>query len=67
MRDDTDDRVTVDAARASMKYGRWGSMRAITPNAARNRGVRSQETVEQPPTGTFRGMLDGTVFRAPIW
>jgi len=65
MRDDTDDRVTVDAARAIMKYGVGVKCATITPNAARIKeyGLKRQW---DSPNGTIRGMLDGTVFRAPI-
>lgn len=65
MRDDTDDRVTVDAARAIMKYGVGVKCATITPNADRieEYGLKRQW---ESPNGTIRGMLDGTVFRVPI-
>ncbi len=65
MRDDTDDQVTIDAARAIMKYGVGVKCATITPNADRieEYGLKKQWN---SPNGTIRGMLDGTVFRAPI-
>lgn len=65
MRDETDDQVTIDAARAIMKYGVGVKCATITPNADRieEYGLKKQWN---SPNGTIRGMLDGTVFRAPI-
>jgi len=64
-RDDTDDQVTVAAARAVMKHRVGVKCATITPNAARveEYGLKRQWS---SPNGTIRGMLDGTVFRAPI-
>ncbi len=64
-RDDTDDRVTVDAANAIKKHKVGVKCATITPNAAR---VKEYDLKKQwrSPNGTIRGMLDGTVFRAPI-
>jgi isocitrate dehydrogenase len=64
-RDRTDDQVTVDAARAIMKYGVGVKNATITPNADRVReyGLKKQW---KSPNGTIRAMLDGTVFRKPI-
>lgn len=65
-RDETDDRVTVDAARAVMKYGVGVKCATITPTEDR---VREYDLKEQwkSPNGTIRAMLDGTVFRTPIF
>ena len=64
-RDDTDDQVTVDAAKAVEKYGVGVKCATITPNAAR---VAEYDLKKEwkSPNGTIRGLLDGTVFRAPI-
>jgi isocitrate dehydrogenase len=64
-RDDTDDRVTVDAARAIMKYGVGVKCATITPNEDRVKEY-SLKTAWKSPNGTIRAMLDGTVFRKPI-
>jgi isocitrate dehydrogenase len=64
-RDDTDDKVTVDAARAIMKYGVGVKCATITPNEDRVKEY-SLKTAWKSPNGTIRAMLDGTVFRKPI-
>jgi len=64
-RDDTDDRVTVDAAKAIMKYGVGVKCATITPNQDRVREYGLRE-MWKSPNGTIRAMLDGTVFRKPI-
>ena len=64
-RDDTDDRVTIDAARAIMKYGVGIKCATITPNEDRVKEY-SLKKAWKSPNGTIRAMLDGTVFRKPI-
>ncbi len=64
-RNETDDQVTVDSARAAMKYGVAVKCATITPNAARVEEYQLKE-MWKSPNGTIRAMLDGTVFRAPI-
>ena len=64
-RDDTDDKVTVDAARAIMKYGVGIKCATITPNEDRVKEY-SLKKAWKSPNGTIRAMLDGTVFRKPI-
>jgi isocitrate dehydrogenase len=64
-RDDTDDQVTVDAARAIMKYGVGIKCATITPNEDRVKEY-SLKKAWKSPNGTIRAMLDGTVFRKPI-
>ena len=64
-RDDTDDKVTVDAARAIMKYGVGIKCATITPNKDRVNEY-SLKKAWKSPNGTIRAMLDGTVFRKPI-
>lgn len=64
-RDDTDDKVTVDAANAIKEFGVGVKCATITPNAAR---VKEYSLKQQwkSPNGTIRSILDGTVFRKPI-
>ena len=64
-RDDTDDKVTFDAARAIMKYGVGIKCATITPNEDRVKEY-SLKKAWKSPNGTIRAMLDGTVFRTPI-
>lgn len=64
-RDDTDDQVTVDAARAIMKYGVGIKCATITPNEDRVKEYHLKKAWTSP-NGTIRAMLDGTVFRKPI-
>ncbi len=64
-RNDTDDKVTVDSAEATKKYGVAVKCATITPNAARVKEYDLKE-MWKSPNGTIRAILDGTVFRAPI-
>ena len=64
-RDETDDKVTVDSANATKKYGVAVKCATITPNAQRVEEY-SLKKMYKSPNGTIRAMLDGTVFRAPI-
>ena len=64
-RDETNDQVTIDAAKANMKFGVSVKCATITPNAARLKEYDLKELYKSP-NGTIRAMLDGTVFRAPI-
>lgn len=64
-RNETDDRVTVDSAKATKKYGVAVKCATITPNAARMTEYDLKE-MWKSPNGTIRAILDGTVFRAPI-
>ncbi len=64
-RNNTDDRVTVDSANATLKYGVAVKCATITPNAARVKEYNLKE-MWKSPNGTIRAILDGTVFRAPI-
>lgn len=64
-RNETDDKVTVDAANANMKYGVAVKCATITPNAARMTEYNLKE-MWKSPNGTIRAILDGTVFRTPI-
>lgn len=64
-RNETDDQVTVDSARATMKYKVAVKCATITPNAARMSEYNLKE-MWKSPNGTIRALLDGTVFRTPI-
>lgn len=64
-RDETADKVTVEAAQATKKYGVGVKCATITPNAARVKEYNLHQ-MWKSPNGTIRAILDGTVFRAPI-
>ncbi len=64
-RNETDDRVTVDSANATKKYGVAVKCATITPNAQRVEEYNLKE-MWKSPNGTIRAILDGTVFRTPI-
>ncbi|MBO7345782.1 MAG: NADP-dependent isocitrate dehydrogenase [Clostridia bacterium] len=64
-RDQTDDKVTVDSANATLKYGVAVKCATITPNAQRVQEY-NLKSMYKSPNGTIRAILDGTVFRAPI-
>ena len=64
-REETKDQVTVDAAEATKKYGVAVKCATITPNAARVKEYNLSQ-MWKSPNATFRALLDGTVFRAPI-
>ena len=64
-RNETDDKVTVESAEATKKYGVAVKCATITPNQARMKEYNLKEMYKSP-NGTIRAILDGTVFRAPI-
>ena len=64
-RDETNDQVTVDSAKATLKYGVAVKCATITPNVQRMEEYSLKE-MWKSPNGTIRAILDGTVFRAPI-
>ncbi len=64
-RNETNDKVTIDSAEATKKYGVAVKCATITPNAARMDEYNLKE-MWKSPNGTIRAVLDGTVFRAPI-
>lgn len=64
-RDETEDKVTVDAAEATKKYGVGVKCATITPNSARMKEYNLHQ-MWKSPNGTIRAILDGTVFRAPV-
>lgn len=64
-RDETDDRITVEAAEAIQRLGVGVKCATITPNAQRVEEYGLKKMYKSP-NGTIRAILDGTVFRAPI-
>ncbi len=64
-RNETNDKVTVDSAEATKKYGVAVKCATITPNADRMTEYNLKE-MWKSPNGTIRAILDGTVFRTPI-
>lgn len=64
-RNETNDKVTLDAAEATKKYGVAVKCATITPNAERMPEYNLKE-MWKSPNGTIRAILDGTVFRTPI-
>lgn len=64
-RDETGDQVTKDAAYAAIRYGVAVKCATITPNAQRMEEYHLKQMYPSP-NATIRGIMDGTVFRAPI-
>lgn len=64
-RDKTEDKVTVEAARAIKRYGVGVKCATITPDEARVREF-SLKQMWKSPNGTIRNIIGGTVFREPI-
>jgi isocitrate dehydrogenase len=64
-RDKTDDKVTLDAARAIKKYGVGVKCATITPDEARVKEFGLKQ-MWRSPNGTIRNELGGTIFREPI-
>ncbi len=65
MRDQTDDKITVDAANAIKKYCVGVKCATITPDEARVEEFGLKK-MWRSPNGTIRNILGGTVFREPI-
>lgn len=61
-RDETEDRVTVDAAEATLKHGVAIKCATITPDEARMKEFHLKK-MWKSPNGTIRNILGGTVFR----
>jgi isocitrate dehydrogenase len=64
-RDQTNDQITVDAAKAIAKYGVGIKCATITPDEARVKEFNLKQ-MWKSPNGSIRNILDGTVFREPI-
>jgi isocitrate dehydrogenase len=65
VRDDTDDKITVDAAEAIKKYGVGVKCATITPDEGRVEEFGLKE-MWRSPNGTIRNILGGVIFREPI-
>jgi len=64
-RDATEDRVTVEAARAIRRHKVGVKCATITPDEDRMREF-GLKRMWKSPNGTIRNLLGGTIFRAPI-
>jgi len=64
-RDETNDQITVDSARAIQKYGVGVKCATITPDEARVEEFKLKK-MWKSPNGTIRNILGGVVFREPI-
>lgn len=64
-RDDTNDKVTVDAANAVKEFKVGIKCATITANEDRVKEYSLKHLLPSP-NATIRGILDGTVFRTPI-
>jgi isocitrate dehydrogenase len=64
-RDETDDRITVDAANAIKKHGVGVKCATITPDEARVKEFGLKK-MWRSPNGTIRNILGGVIFREPI-
>ena len=64
-RDETNDKITLEAAEAIKNYGVGVKCATITPNKDRVEEYNLKQEWASP-NGTIRAALDGTVFRAPI-
>ncbi len=64
-RDQTEDKVTVEAANAIKQYGVGVKCATITPDEARVTEF-GLKRMWRSPNGTIRNILDGTIFREPI-
>jgi len=65
-RDDTKDQVTYDSAQATIKYGVAVKCATITTTPDRMKEYDLKHLLPSP-NGIIRGVLDGTVFRKPIF
>jgi isocitrate dehydrogenase len=64
-RDETDDKITVDSAKAIQKYGVGVKCATITPDEQRVEEFGLKK-MWRSPNGTIRNILGGVVFREPI-
>jgi isocitrate dehydrogenase len=64
-RDETDDKITVDAANAIKQYGVGVKCATITPDEQRVEEFGLKK-MWKSPNGTIRNILGGVVFREPI-
>lgn len=64
-RDQSDDKITIEAANATKQYGVAVKCATITPDEARVEEFGLKE-MWKSPNGTIRNILGGVVFREPI-
>ena len=64
-RDKTEDKVTIDSAKAIKKIGVGIKCATITPDKARVKEFNLSK-MWRSPNGTIRNILGGTIFREPI-
>src|SRR4030081_3638919 len=64
-RDQTNDQVTVDSAKATLQYGVAVKCATITPDEDRVKEFKLKE-MWRSPNGTIRNIIGGTIFREPI-
>jgi isocitrate dehydrogenase len=64
-RDQTNDQVTVDSAKATQQYGVAVKCATITPDEGRVKEFNLKE-MWRSPNGTIRNIIGGTIFREPI-
>ncbi|MBN9787374.1 NADP-dependent isocitrate dehydrogenase [Pseudonocardia sp. TMWB2A] len=64
-RDETEDKITVEAAKAVQQYGVGVKCATITPDEARVEEF-NLKSMWKSPNGTIRNILGGVVFREPI-
>ncbi len=65
VRDETNDKITVDSANAIAKYGVGVKCATITPDEDRVEEFKLKR-MWKSPNGTIRNILGGVVFREPI-
>ncbi len=64
-RDETDDRITIDAAEMTKKVGVAVKCATITPDEARVKEFNLKK-MWPSPNGTIRNIIGGVIFREPI-
>jgi len=64
-RDQTNDQVTIDSAKATQQYGVAVKCATITPDEDRVKEFKLKE-MWRSPNGTIRNIIGGTIFREPI-
>ena len=64
-RDETEDRITIEAAEAIKKHGVGVKCATITPDEQRVEEFKLKK-MWKSPNGTIRNILGGTIFREPI-
>src|SRR6187551_297808 len=64
-RDETNDQITVDCAKAIQQYGVGVKCATITPDEQRVEEF-GLKAMWKSPNGTIRNILGGTIFREPI-